>query len=110
MKQTDCIIISTTCADKQQAEEIAAHLLKKRLVACVQMQNIESHYHWKDKKVHDTEISLSMKTVAGHYSAVQAEITALHRYEVPQIIATPITHALPDYLLWIQEETSPSCT
>jgi periplasmic divalent cation tolerance protein len=28
-------------------------------------------------------------------------LRALHPYELPEIIAVPITHGLPDYLAWL---------
>ena len=34
-------------------------------------------------------------------------IRANHHYDVPEIIASPITAGNPDYLAWIAEETTP---
>jgi CutA1 divalent ion tolerance protein len=34
-------------------------------------------------------------------------VRAAHSYEVPEITAVPIVAGLPDYLAWIDAETSP---
>ena len=39
------------------------------------------------------------------YAALEAAIRARHPYELPEIIAVPITHGLPEYLQWVTAET-----
>ncbi|HEY5861458.1 MAG TPA: divalent cation tolerance protein CutA, partial [Casimicrobiaceae bacterium] len=36
---------------------------------------------------------------------VEAAIRRFHPYELPEIVAVPITHASPAYLDWIAAET-----
>jgi periplasmic divalent cation tolerance protein len=37
---------------------------------------------------------------------VESAIRALHPYELPEIVAVPITDGLPAYLDWIAAETA----
>jgi periplasmic divalent cation tolerance protein len=46
-----------------------------------------------------------IKTSADAYPAVETTIRARHPYELPEIIAVPITHGLDSYLGWIDAET-----
>ena len=49
---------------------------------------------------------LLIKCAAGKYSAVDAAIGELHSYEVPQVIALPITRGAEDYLAWITDSAA----
>jgi len=42
-----------------------------------------------------------IKTMDTRFDALQARLCELHPYEVPEIIATPVTKGLPAYLQWI---------
>jgi periplasmic divalent cation tolerance protein len=44
------------------------------------------------------EVPLLIKTTAQRYAALEAAIRAAHPYELPEIIAVPIAHGLPEYL------------
>ena len=46
-----------------------------------------------------------IKTTAARYPALESAIRASHPYELPEIIAVPIAHGLPDYLAWLVAET-----
>jgi len=51
------------------------------------------------------EIPLLIKTTAANYPRVEEIVRAQHPYDVPELIATPITHGLPAYLDWVAKET-----
>jgi periplasmic divalent cation tolerance protein len=44
---------------------------------------------------------LLIKTVAARVPALSETLRGLHPYELPEIIALPITDGLPDYLTWM---------
>ncbi|MGH8121110.1 MAG: divalent-cation tolerance protein CutA, partial [Gammaproteobacteria bacterium] len=48
---------------------------------------------------------LVIKTASERYPAVEKKIRAMHPYELPEIIAIPVTRGLDDYLAWIDQET-----
>jgi periplasmic divalent cation tolerance protein len=48
---------------------------------------------------------VEIKTAADRVAALTEHIKAHHSYDVPEIIATPITGGSADYLLWLVNET-----
>jgi periplasmic divalent cation tolerance protein len=64
-----------------------------------------SIYEWKGVLEEGTEHLLLIKSSAECYPKLETAIRNTHPYELPEIIATPITHGLPDYLNWIVEKT-----
>jgi len=105
MKTTNYCIITTTIDDEKIADQIGTSLLEDHLVACVQSHTVQSKYHWNGTLETSEEILLQMKTKASLFEKIKVQIEALHSYEVPEIIMTPIINANDDYLKWIDEET-----
>lgn len=97
-------VVMTTFADEEVGESIIHSLIEKRLAACVQVQSIESYYHWQGKVNKDKEKLVVIKTTEALYLQVEADILANHDYETPEIIRLPITAGYADYLAWIQAE------
>lgn len=44
-----------------------------------------------------------IKTTKANYPAVESLIRANHPYEVPEIIAVPVTAGLPAYMNWVRD-------
>jgi periplasmic divalent cation tolerance protein len=85
---------------------LAQKLIDERLAACVNvLAGCDSIYHWQGKTETAIEVPVLVKTLAQHYGRVEELITSLHPYELPEIIAVPISRALPAYLNWIAGET-----
>lgn len=93
--------------ERAAAEALARELLAARLAACVHVgAPVRSLYHWRGQIEMADETPLAIKTRAELYSKVQAAILANHPYELPEIVAVPITYALPSYLDWIAAATT----
>jgi periplasmic divalent cation tolerance protein len=102
------ILVLTTLPDHESAREVARILVEGRLAACVSVgAPVESLYHWQGATETATEIPLTIKTRAALFGDVCAAIRARHPYELPEILAVPITDALDRYLAWIDDETRP---
>ncbi len=100
------LLIITNCPDEACASAIAQALVEARLAACVNiLSRVRSVYRWSGAVESASEIPLLIKSTADRYAAIEAEIRALHPYEVPEIIALPISHGLPAYLNWLAVET-----
>ena len=97
-------MVMTTFSDEAIGKKMIHSLIEKRLAACVQVQAIDSYYHWKGEVNQDQEKLVMIKTTSTLYSEVEAEILANHDYETPEIVQLPITAGLPDYLNWIRSE------
>lgn len=53
----------------------------------------------------EQEWRVEIKTVADRVAALTEHIKANHSYDVPEIIATPITGGSAEYLSWLVTET-----
>lgn len=100
------IIILTTLPDEAVARRLAQELIKGQMAACINiLPRMSSIYSWKGKIEEGQEHLLMIKTRAECYSAIEQAIKAQHPYELPEIIATPISHGLPEYMNWIDENS-----
>ena len=100
------IIVLTQMPDRASALALARSLVETRLAACVSVGGpVESLYHWRGKIETAQEIPVAVKTCAGRYADVEAAIRLRHPYELPEIVAVPITDGLAPYLQWIADET-----
>jgi len=98
--------VLTTLPDRDAAGTLARSLVADRLAACVSIgAPVESIYHWRGAIETSTEVPLTVKTRADLFDAVAAAIRARHPYELPEILAVPITDGADDYLAWIDAET-----
>ena len=96
------ILILNTTDTPDLAQKIASALVEAHEAACVNIiPGIRSIYRWQGKVCDEGECLLLIKTSAEKFEAVRATIRRLHSYEVPEIIAVPITAGDPDYLGWI---------
>lgn len=101
------LLVLTTLPDRASAERLAAALVEQKLAACASVQaECQSIYRWQGAVESASEVPLQLKTTAARYPALEAAIRAAHPYDVPEIIALPISHGLPAYLSWLATETS----
>jgi len=100
------VLVLTTLPDRDAAGTLARSLVADRLAACVSIgAPVESIYHWRGAIETSTEVPLTVKTRADLFDAIAAAIRARHPYELPEILAVPITDGADDYLAWIDAET-----
>jgi len=105
----DFQLIFSTCSDLEAAENLAAHLVEERLVACVNIvPHVRSIYSWRGQVERSGECLLIMKSAAARFTAIEARVKALHAYELPELIAVPISEGLPEYLQWVSDTVSSS--
>lgn len=101
-------LVFTTFPDPDQALATADRLIREKLAACVNiLPQMTSVYEWNGEVHRDIEYLMLIKTSDERYHALEAAIRETHPYELPEIIATPISHGLAAYLSWIDEQTSP---
>ena len=102
------MLVLTTVADRAAGTALAQVLLERRLAACVNVgAPVDSLYHWRGRIETGTEVPLTIKTRAALYPKVEAAIRELHDYELPEIVAVPITHGYAPYIGWLADETTP---
>lgn len=101
------ILVLTTLPERTSAEALARQLLAARLAACIHIgATVRSLYHWHGEIETADEVPVAVKTRAELYPQVEAAIRAQHPYELPEIVAVPLTDGFPAYLDWIAAETA----
>ena len=96
------MIVFCTVPDETTAQSIARAVVEERLCACVnQIPKIKSYYIYEEEFCEDDEILLLIKTASSHFKALEKRLIELHPYDVPEIIATPITEASSEYKSWM---------
>ncbi|WP_133513111.1 divalent-cation tolerance protein CutA [Candidatus Thiosymbion oneisti] len=104
---SEVLLVFCTCPDEKTAAKIAEALVVERLAACVnRLPGLTSAYLWQGKVERDTETLLLIKTTNARFEALRMRLCALHPYELPEVIAIPVTKGLPAYLRWVTACTS----
>jgi len=100
------LLVITNLADVGSAQALARALVSQRLAACVNLlPAVRSIYRWNDAVEEAAEVTLLIKTTTERYAELEQAIQALHPYELPEVIAMPVSAGLPAYLGWIAQET-----
>ena len=101
---SDCCQVTTTLPDRALADRVAAEVVSGRLAACAQVIGpMTSTYRWEGRVDTAEEWYCFLKTTEGRLPELRARLRELHPYEVPEIIAVPISDGDPAYLRWIRE-------
>ncbi len=98
----DMFVVITTEADLDRARKLAELLLRKKLVACVSIRQIESHYWWKNQIQESAEAQLFIKTKKGLVDKLTYYIEEYHSYDIPEILIWPVS-ANRSYMEWANE-------
>jgi len=107
LMDVDTLLVMTTCPDETHAEQLSVHLIEQGLAGCInRLPGISSVYRWEGELKTGTEVLLLIKTTAETWEKLEAEIKRLHPYELPEIIAVPITAGHEPYLDWIRSATT----
>ena len=102
---TEFIQVMTTVEHKADAEKIARYLVEKKIAACVQILGpLTSCYRWQGKLESAQEYLCLIKSRQDLFPDLEAAIKDQHPYEVPEILATPISTGGRDYLHWLAAE------
>jgi periplasmic divalent cation tolerance protein len=103
------LLVLTNLPDRAAAEKLADALIDKRVAACINiLAPCRSVYRWQGVVQHDEEHPVLIKSTREAYPALEAQIRALHPYELPEIVAVPIERGLPAYLDWVAAQTQPA--
>jgi len=106
---TACCQVTTTIDSREAAERLGAILVEERLAACAQVTGpIASTYRWEGRVDRATEWYCHLKTTSARLSDLEARLRAVHPYQLPEIIAVPISAGHPAYLAWIEDSVRPT--
>ena len=102
---TDKIVVFSTCASAEDAQNIARRLVEARVAACVNIiSGARSIYRWEGKIEDAAECLLIVKSTRAAFPALRAEIEKIHPYDVPEILAVAVVDGSENYLNWLEAE------
>lgn len=102
----EVLVCFCTSPDLEGARALGRVLVEERLAACAQLlPGVESIYRWDGRIEAAGEVLLILKTTRGCFDRLQARLVALHRYDVPELVALPAVAGLPAYLHWVADST-----
>jgi periplasmic divalent cation tolerance protein len=101
-----CLVLSTV-ASREDGERLARTLVERKVAACVNvLPGVTSFYRWEGNVQRDEERLLVIKTRADRFEELRSALVDLHPYEVPEVIALPITAGHGPYLSWLDQSLS----
>jgi periplasmic divalent cation tolerance protein len=103
------IVVLTNLPDSESAFNLARHLLRRRVAACVNvLPPATSFYRWEGREEQAAEVPVLIKSTRERYAELEREIRALHPYDLPEIITFPVEQGLENYLGWVEDECKPA--
>ena len=100
------LLVLTNLPDHEAAVALARTLVERRLAACVNvLGECRSVYRWQGKIEEAAEVPVLIKTSEDAYPELERSLRELHPYELPEIVAVPLAHGLPEFLGWVLAET-----
>ena len=103
------IVVLTNLPDSESAFNLARHLLRLRVAACVNvLAPATSFYRWEGRDEQAAETPVLIKSTRERYAELEREIRACHPYDLPEIIAFPVVEGFENYLGWVEDECKPA--
>ena len=100
---SEFLVVFITAAPGEEAQRLAEALVREKLAACVnRIPGVESTYAWEGRTERDAEDLLVVKTRSDLFDRLKARVEALHGYDVPEVIALPLTDGSAGYLEWMR--------
>jgi periplasmic divalent cation tolerance protein len=99
------LLVYITAPDEKSAEILGAMLVKKKLASCVMtIPGMHSQYIWNGKFQHDKEVLMMAKTFDSKFKSLEKTVKKIHSYDIPCIIAVPVTKGSKEYLTWSKKQ------
>jgi periplasmic divalent cation tolerance protein len=97
-------VVYITFPNQDSAVAISNQLLEKRLVACSNIYQMESAYHWQGSIDREKEWVAVFKTTSDKIPEITKLVEENHPYEVPCIVHWN-AKANEAYAKWVHDET-----
>ena len=103
---TDIVTVYAVFANDDEARRVARSVVEERLAACANiLAPCHSIYRWQGAVEEADEVPALFKTSAKTAPRLVARIAELHSYDVPAVVAWPISSAFPSYRDWVLENS-----
>ena len=99
------LVVITTLGSDADARALVTALLDERLIACgTLLPGARSIYRWEGRVTEEQEVVVLLKTNAAQWDALRDAVERRHPYQVPELLALPVTLGLERYLSWLASE------
>ncbi|WP_028936520.1 divalent-cation tolerance protein CutA [Pseudonocardia spinosispora] len=100
------LIVMTTTDSEEAARGLASGAIDAKLGACAQIVGpITSVYRWEGAVQTDPEWRVEIKTTNDRAAELVDHIKSAHSYDLPEVVAVPITGGSAEYLAWVVDES-----
>ena len=100
-------VVLCTAPDAAQAARLARGLVDARLAACVNVvDGVRSFYRWEGEVQDDAEVQMIIKTQRSRIAALFDWLNEHHPYDVPEMLALPVSSGSEAYCRWLREQTA----
>jgi periplasmic divalent cation tolerance protein len=107
MSAPEYVVVLVTAASAEEGARLGRTLVEERLAACANVIGpIRSIYRWQGAVEEADEHLLLLKARGAEVAALEARVRALHSYDVPEVIALPVTAGSAQYLAWLADATA----
>ncbi|CAN5655751.1 divalent-cation tolerance protein CutA [soil metagenome] len=107
MSDPATLVVLVTLPDADAAGSMARILVEEGHAACGSVvPGVTSIYRWEGAVHEDREVLLILKTSDVALSGLLRRVPELHAYDVPEVLALPVTEGHPPYLDWVAAATS----
>lgn len=104
--QHEYLLVTTTCDDEGKARALARSAVEARTAACAQVLGpLTSAYWWEGGVTEAQEWMVVFKTTTERFPDLESHVNTHHTYEVPELVATPVSTGSTAYLDWVSRET-----
>jgi periplasmic divalent cation tolerance protein len=102
-------VVFCTFPDPETAHRIARDAVDQQYAACANLvPAVKSIYRWLGRVQQADETLVVYKTSAIRYPDLEAFLLRSHPYEVPEIIALPLSAGSADYVRWVIDNSGPA--
>lgn len=97
------VLVLTTIGADADAAALARTLVDEHLAACVNVLPVmTSIYRWKGAVEQDREQQIIIKTSLACLDRLQARVSELHPYELPEFLVLAASAGSAAYLEWVR--------
>jgi len=97
------LLVLSTFPDVEKARLVGRQLVTEKLAACVSLlPKTESFFMWEGAMQTSSEVLALIKTTEAVYAGLEARLNELHPYDVPEILALPVSSGLAAYVNWVE--------
>ncbi len=104
---TEVLTVSTATPSREAALRLAESAIAAGLAAGGQVIGPVASVFWHNGEFgHGEEWSVSFKTTATRYAALEAHLIEHHEWDNPEVTAVPLARASAAYVEWVERVTT----